>query len=48
MSTHESYTFNYVQTDVPADLTLSAWRARKARAAARPGRRFGLRRPAFA
>jgi hypothetical protein len=46
MSTHESHTFNYVETDVPADMTLSAWRGRRERAAARPRRLLGLRRAA--
>ena len=46
MSTHESHTFNYVESDVPADMTLSAWRGQKERASARPRRRFGLFRAA--
>jgi hypothetical protein len=46
MSTHESHTFNYVESDVPADMTLSAWRGQKERAVARPRRLFGLRRGA--
>jgi hypothetical protein len=46
MSTHESHTFLYVETDVPADMTLSAWRGHKERAAARPRRLFGLLRAA--
>jgi hypothetical protein len=46
MSTHESHTFMYIETDVPADMTLSAWRGQKERAAARPRRLFGLRRGA--
>ncbi|HEX2103096.1 MAG TPA: hypothetical protein VHF51_05560 [Solirubrobacteraceae bacterium] len=46
MSTHGSHTFMYVESDVPADMTLSAWRGEKERAAARPRRRFGLRRGA--
>jgi hypothetical protein len=44
MSTHGSHTFSYVETDVPADMTLSAWRGQRERAAGRPRRRLSLRR----
>ena len=46
MSTNPAHTFMYVDSDVPADMTLSAWRGQKERAAARPRRMFGLRRAA--
>jgi hypothetical protein len=37
------HTFRYVESDVPAGMTLSAWRGQKARAEGR-GRRSGLLR----
>jgi hypothetical protein len=37
------HTFCYVESDVPAGMTLSAWRGEKVRAEAR-GRRSGLLR----
>ncbi len=43
MSTDQSHTFMYVESDVPAGMTLSAWRGRKERAARRRGQTFGLR-----
>jgi hypothetical protein len=43
MSTDQSHTFMYVDSDVPAGMTLSAWRTRKERAARKPRRGFGLR-----
>jgi hypothetical protein len=42
MSTHRSHTFMYVDSDVPAGMTLSAWRGQKERAR-RHRRTFGLR-----
>ncbi len=43
-STAPDHTFCYVETDVPAGMTLSSWRGEKVRAEAR-GRRLGrLRR----
>jgi hypothetical protein len=42
-STSPSHTFCYVESDVPAGMTLSSWRAEKARAEA-GARRLGLLR----
>jgi hypothetical protein len=42
-STTPEHTFCYVETDVPAGMTLSSWRDEKVRAEAR-GRRSGLLR----
>jgi hypothetical protein len=42
-STSPSHTFCYVESDVPAGMTLSSWRAEKARAEA-GARRSGLLR----
>ena len=40
-STSPAHSFSYVESDVPAGMTLSAWRGEKVRAEAR-GRRSGL------
>jgi hypothetical protein len=42
-STSPAHTFRYVESDVPAGMTLSSWRAEKTRAEA-GGRRSGLLR----
>jgi hypothetical protein len=44
MSPAPSHSFVYVECDVPADMTLSAWRGEKERTARRS--RFGRRRAA--
>ena len=43
MSTDQSHTFMYVDSDVPAGMTLSTWRGQKERVARRRRRTFGLR-----
>jgi hypothetical protein len=43
LSTTLEYTFCYVESDVPAGMTLSSWRGEKVRAEGR-GRRSGLLR----
>jgi hypothetical protein len=42
-STTSEHTFLYVESDVPAGMTLSSWRAERTRAAG-AGRRSGLLR----
>jgi hypothetical protein len=42
-STTPDHTFCYVESDVPAGMTLSSWRSEKVRAEAR-GRRSGVLR----
>jgi len=42
-STTAEHTFSYVDSDVPAGMTLTSWRDEKVRATAR-GRRSGLLR----
>jgi hypothetical protein len=42
-STASDHTFLYVESDVPAGMTLSSWRAERTRAAA-AGRRSGILR----
>ena len=43
LSTTPDHTFCYVESDVPAGMTLSSWRSEKVRAEAR-GRRSGVLR----
>ena len=40
----DRHSFNYVECDIPEDITLAEWRRRRCADAPRVNRRFGIRR----